>query len=97
MIAPRCLIAGALISGLSCGMASRSPENGFVCTALSFRAGPWDQQRFGRRRGNAGSLQLPNLTALAVDLNAHTLDLGPNVSDIRHGKPCENEWRKNKQ
>jgi hypothetical protein len=31
------------------------------------------------------SLELPNLTALTVDLNAHTLDLGPNVIDIRHG------------
>jgi hypothetical protein len=30
-------------------------------------------------------LQLPNLTALAVDLHAHTLDLGPNVFDIRLG------------
>jgi hypothetical protein len=44
------------------------------------------QQRFGRRRGNAGSLQLSNLTALAVDLDAHALDLGPNAFDIRHGR-----------
>jgi hypothetical protein len=28
---------------------------------------------------------LPYLAALAVHLNAHTLDLGPNVIDIRHG------------
>jgi hypothetical protein len=48
------------------------------------------QQRFGRRRGDAGSLQLPNLTSLAVDLNAHTLDLGPNVFNIRHGAPFWN-------
>jgi hypothetical protein len=27
---------------------------------------------------------MANFTALAVDLNAHTLDLGPNVFDIRH-------------
>jgi putative SOS response-associated peptidase YedK len=30
-------------------------------------------------------LELPYLAALAVNLNAHTLDLGPNVIDIRHG------------
>jgi hypothetical protein len=28
---------------------------------------------------------LPDLTALAVDLNAHALDLGPNAFDVRHG------------
>jgi hypothetical protein len=43
------------------------------------------QQRFGRRGRDACSLELPNLAALAVDLNAHMLDLGPNVIDIRHG------------
>jgi hypothetical protein len=43
------------------------------------------QQRCGRSRWNACSLELPNLAALAVDLNAHTLDLGPNAIDIRHG------------
>jgi hypothetical protein len=31
-------------------------------------------------------LELPDLAALAVDLHAHTLDLGPNVIDIRHGR-----------
>jgi hypothetical protein len=30
-------------------------------------------------------LQLPDLTALAVDLKAHALDLAPNEFDIRHG------------
>jgi hypothetical protein len=30
-------------------------------------------------------LELPDLTALAVDLDAHALDLSPNVFDIRHG------------
>jgi hypothetical protein len=30
-------------------------------------------------------LELPNLTALAVHLNAHVLDLSPYVIDIRHG------------
>jgi hypothetical protein len=44
------------------------------------------QQRFGRRGRNACSLQLPDLTALAVGLNAHALDLGPNAFDIRHGR-----------
>jgi hypothetical protein len=43
------------------------------------------QQRFGSSRWNACSLELPNLAALAVHLNAHMLDLGPNVIDIRHG------------
>jgi hypothetical protein len=43
------------------------------------------QQHFGRRGWDACSLELPYLAALAVDLNAHTLDLGPNVIDIRHG------------
>jgi hypothetical protein len=43
------------------------------------------QQRFSGSRWNACSLELPNLTALAVHLNAHMLDLGPNVIDIRHG------------
>jgi hypothetical protein len=56
------------------------------------------QQRFGRRRADAGSLQLPDLTALAVDLDAHALDLSPNVFDVRHGAPLvEMGWRyKNK-
>jgi hypothetical protein len=44
------------------------------------------QQRFGRRGRNARPLELPDLTALAVDLHAHTLDLAPNVFDIRHGR-----------
>jgi len=43
------------------------------------------QQRFGRSRWNACSLELPNLAALAVHLNVHMLDLRPNVIDIRHG------------
>jgi len=47
------------------------------------------QQRFGRRGWDACSLELPNLAALAVDLNAHVLDLGPNVIDIRHGSALE--------
>jgi hypothetical protein len=43
------------------------------------------QQRFGRSRWNACSLELPNLAALALDVNAHMLDLGPNVFEIRQG------------
>jgi hypothetical protein len=31
-------------------------------------------------------LQLPDLTALAVDLHAHAFDLGPNEFDVRHGR-----------
>jgi hypothetical protein len=31
-------------------------------------------------------LKLPDLTALAVNLKAHTLDLAPNEFDIRHGR-----------
>jgi hypothetical protein len=44
------------------------------------------QQRFGRRGRNARPLELPDLTALAANLNSHTLDLGPNEFDIRHGR-----------
>jgi hypothetical protein len=39
------------------------------------------QQSFGRSCLNACALELPNLAALAIDLNAHVLDLGPNVID----------------
>jgi|SRR5450631_3443788 hypothetical protein len=62
----------------------------FLFQPVALRTKPIDvvqhpiQQRFGRRRWNACSLELPNLTALAMDLDAHTLDLGPNVFDIRH-------------
>jgi hypothetical protein len=31
-------------------------------------------------------LESPDLTTVAVDLNAHTFDLGPNVFDVRHGR-----------
>ncbi|KRR13945.1 hypothetical protein CQ12_40495 [Bradyrhizobium jicamae] len=57
------------------------------------------QQSFGRCLGNAGSLQLPDLAALAVDLRAHTFDLSPNEFDSLHGAPVvEVSWRhKNKQ
>jgi hypothetical protein len=51
------------------------------------------QQRFGRSRWNACSLELPNLAALAVHLNAHMLDLGPNVIDIRHGSHLAKKGR----
>jgi hypothetical protein len=44
------------------------------------------QQSLGRCGWNACSLELPDLTALALDLHAHTLDLAPNVFDIRHGR-----------
>jgi len=35
-------------------------------------------------------LELPDLTTLAVDLNAHTLDLASNVFDMRHGSALWN-------
>ena len=35
-------------------------------------------------------MELLNLAALAVDLNAHTLNLGPNAIDIRHGSALRN-------
>jgi hypothetical protein len=44
------------------------------------------QQRFGRSSWDACSLELPDLTALAVDLHAHTLDLVANEFDVRHGR-----------
>jgi len=31
-------------------------------------------------------LKLPDLAALAMHLTAHTLNLGPNVFDVRHGR-----------
>jgi hypothetical protein len=43
------------------------------------------QQRFGRGSRYPGFLKLPDLAALAIHLNAHPLDLGPNTLDVRHG------------
>jgi hypothetical protein len=31
-------------------------------------------------------LKLPDFAVLAMHLNAHSLDLGPNVFDVRHGR-----------
>jgi hypothetical protein len=51
------------------------------------------QQSLGRCGWNARPLELPDLTALAVDLKPHALDFSPNVFDVRHGALCENGSR----
>jgi hypothetical protein len=42
------------------------------------------QQGFGRGGGYSGTLELLDLSALPMNLQAHVLDLGPNKFDIWH-------------
>jgi hypothetical protein len=49
------------------------------------------KERLGRSGGNTGPLELPDFPALAMDLSAHPLDLGPDVIDARHGLTRENQ------
>ena len=45
------------------------------------------QQSFGRARGYPGPLELPDLAPLPMHLRTSTLDLTPNMVDVRHGRP----------
>jgi hypothetical protein len=47
------------------------------------------KQGFGRCRRYHGPLELPDLSALTVDLNAQAFDVSPNMFDIRHIAPRE--------
>jgi hypothetical protein len=42
------------------------------------------QQGLGRSGWDAGTLQLPDLAALPMNLNPHTFDFAPNEFDVRH-------------
>jgi hypothetical protein len=47
------------------------------------------RQSFGRGRGYAGPLKLPDFAALPLDLRAHPLDFGSEVVEVRHVRPLE--------